>query len=132
MKKFKKINQDNFFTELIKEFPEFNLMYEKHVREYGEVVRYVLMFEFVNFVIDMHRKIINDLNHYDKNLLNKIWDYLEKIFTNSSDCNLKNMISIEIGERFATSRSAMSDIYDDVMIFFGPNLRKEVEKYKKN
>lgn len=131
MTNFQKLNLDSFFTELIKKIPEIKSIYEEHIKFNGEPLNYLLMFECVNFLIEIYRqykKNPNNKNPY--NVAVKICDFLKKAFESSADYQVKELITIEIAERLACSRSKIADVYEEIKLLLGPKLREEIKHYE--
>ena len=122
------ISYSNFFDLLLKEVPEFRTQYDEYVVYSGELIPHPQMGEFARFVIDAYRKSKSscdiDLRNYNYKIVINSLNFLEKAM-NSSDRMVVNLISVSFLENLLGE-----DVYDEVKVLLGPNLRIELNNYE--
>jgi hypothetical protein len=90
------ITYDNIIDSLLKEFPEFN-SYDKENIDLPHVI-------IGNFAEMLVNKIENNPND---DVLNKAFEFVNKIFSSNNDNKLLDLLRIELFENLAQSRSAI-------------------------
>jgi hypothetical protein len=81
------LDHESLVPDLLAAIPEFRPQYEEHLRDYGEVLSYVLLDEFYRFIVDLHhrtRRATEDSKQLEQ-IITRSTEFLERAVDSTDD-----------------------------------------------
>ncbi|HEV2500238.1 MAG TPA: hypothetical protein VGY31_11730 [Terriglobia bacterium] len=118
------LSYENVTEGLLQSAPELRPLLDEHIQQYDELLPHVFFGDVTRFVMDRVRTE-GGAGNQDA-VVRRILGFLEEAMA-SSDENVQELVSLSFLENLDPSDPA----YEELKAMLGPNLRRELENYRK-